>query len=204
MQLRYSTASPYVRKVNISAIELGLDDEIQRIATNPWGADTDLPEHNPLGRVPALILDDGSTLFDSPVICEYLDSLGGGGRLFPTDGAKRWQALRLQALADGMLDASVLTFIERARRPEEFCWAQWIERQQAVIGRALDAFEGQVGDFGNDFLIGQVGLACGLGYLDFRFPELEWRQDHEMLARWFAGANERPSVVATVPANPPT
>ncbi|RKZ37955.1 MAG: glutathione S-transferase [Gammaproteobacteria bacterium] len=203
MQLRYSPTSPYVRKVNISAMELRLDDEIQRIPTNPWEADTDLPAHNPLGRVPALILDDGETLFDSPVICEYLDSLREGATLFPASGTERWQALRLQALGDGMLDASVLMLIERARRPEEFRWAQWVERQEAVVGRALDTFEAEIGDFGGDFRIGQVVLSCGLGYLDFRFPELDWRHAHPTLAGWFAKISERPSVAATVPADPP-
>src|SRR5688572_30823457 len=128
MKLRYSPTSPYVRKVTVTAIETGLDKKIERVLTMPASA-PDLPKHNPLGKVPALIMDNGESLIDSPVIVEYLDSLHSGAKIVPTSGDARWKALRLQALADGILDAGVLRLMETRRTANEQSKA-WIEKQR--------------------------------------------------------------------------
>lgn len=200
MKLRYSPVSPYVRKVMITAIETGQESVIDKVPTNPWDPETDLPDDNPLGKVPALLLDDGTTLFDSPVICEYL-SARVGADLVPGEGAKRWRVLRLQALADGILDAAVLRLLE-TRRPEEIQKPDWIERQKRVIGRGLDALEASVGEWGDELTLGQITAAAACGYLDFRFPGDEWRKGRPALTDWYEAFAQRPSMKATVPADP--
>ena len=142
MKLRYSPTSPYVRKVAVTIHELGLDDKVERVMTAPWDAATDLGRTNPLGKVPALIADDGTVLYDSPVICEYLDSLVGS-RLVPPGGPDRWTALRRQALADGLIDAAVSCVLE-GRRPAERRSTEWVTRQRAA--RPLDRREWRRGD----------------------------------------------------------
>ena len=117
MKLYYSPTSPYVRKVNVFSIEAGVDEKIDKIITNPWVEDTRLLTDNPLSKVPTLIMDDGVVLYDSPVICEYLDTLNLNQKLIPEKGIERWNALRLQALGDGIMDAAILRFLER-KRPE--------------------------------------------------------------------------------------
>ena len=139
MKLRMSTTSPYARKCLIVASEAGIDGRIERVPTSPWAADTDLPKDNPLSKIPTLITDDGDTLYDSPVICEYLDSLHSGRKLIPAAGSDRWRQLKLQALCDGLLDASVMVRVETATRPEDKRWPQWIERQKAAMVRGLDS-----------------------------------------------------------------
>ena len=202
MKLRYSPSSPYVRKVTVTAIETGLDDRIERIATNPWDPASDLPDDNPLGKVPALVTENGETLYDSAVICEYLDSLHDGAKLFPADGVARWKALKLHALGDGILEAAVLCFVENARRPEELRWSGWLDRQKEKIGRALDWLEGEAGSLTGPLTIGHITVASALAYLDFRMPEDDWRPGRERLAEWFGQMNARPSMQATIPANP--
>lgn len=199
MQLRYSPTSPYVRKVTVTILELGLSDRVERIPTNPWDADTDLPGDNPLGKVPVLITEDGSTLFDSPVICEYLDSLAGTPKLFPPSGAQRWRALRLQALADGVLDAGVSRFLELNKRAESERSQMWLTRQTAVIERAIDTLEAEVAEGSSAPTIGEITAGCALGYVDFRLPELIWRDSHPRLAQWYSGFAERPAMRETVP-----
>lgn len=201
MKLRYSPTSPYVRKVIVTAMETGLDDRIERQPTNPWDPGTDLPGDNPLGKVPALLTDDGQTLYDSPVICEYLDSLGAG-RLFPASGPERWRALQQQALADGILDASILAMLESRRRPQEYCWNDWVDRQKSSVARSVDALEHEVSSFGDQLTIGQIAAGCALGYLDFRFAEDDWRRDHPILAAWYEGFAARPAMTATIPKDP--
>lgn len=199
MKLRYSPTSPFVRKVVISALETGLDSKIERILTNAWAADTDLPLDNPLGKVPALITGDGEHLYDSPVICEYLDSLHDGNKLFPPSGGARWTALRRQALADGIMDAAVAWRIETTTRPAEYRWGSWSDRLAKVIARALAVLEEEAGDLAGRFTIGEITIVCALSYLDFRWPSLAWRQDHPNLASWYATQELRASVAATVP-----
>lgn len=200
MNLRYSPTSPYVRKVMITAIETGQESVIERIPTNPWDPETDLPEDNPLGKVPALLVDEGLTLFDSPVICEYLCSRVGAG-LVPREGLDRWRVLRLQALGDGILDAAVLRLLE-GKRPETMQNPDWIERQKRTIGRGVDSLEEAVGDWGEALTLGQITAGAALGYLDFRFSGDEWRKGRPALTDWYEAFAQRPSMKQTVPADP--
>ncbi len=201
MKLRYSPLSPFVRKVTVMLIETGLEDKVERIPTDVWDPETDIAKDNPLGKIPTLITDDGKVLYDSPVICEYLDGLHDGEKLFPASGQARWQALRLQALGDGMSEAGVLRLLE-TRRPEEVRYEKWMARQTATVFRAMDALESEVDGLEGPPGIGQVAVGCSLGWLDFRFPDLGWRQDRPGLAEWFEGFSERPSMTATVPKEP--
>jgi glutathione S-transferase len=198
MQLRYAQASPFVRKVMVIAVETGIADRIEKIAApgTPLQPNRDGPAVNPLLKIPALLTDDGQLLYDSPVICEYLDSLHGGGRFFP-QGQARWQALRRQALADGILDAAVTVRYETTLRPKELQWADWCEAQAGKWRAALDALEGE--DLGDGFDIGHVTIACALGYLDFRYATEGWRDTRPRLAAWYAAIAKRPSLQQTEP-----
>jgi len=154
---------------------------------------------NPLVKIPTLLLDDGTSLFDSPVICEYLDQLSGAPRLFPAPGPARWSALRRQALADGLMDAAILQRYEQTLRPEALRWPDWIAGQAAKVTGALDAMEAEAAGYGAAFDIGHVACACALGYLDFRYDQLHWRNGRPALDAWFAAISRRPSMVATMP-----
>lgn len=203
MRLRYSPTSPFVRKVSVCALELELDTLIERIPTNPWDPASDIAVDNPLGRVPALTLDDGTLLYDSPVICEYLDSLAGSGRLFPVASVARWTALRRQALADGLLDTAITVFIEQVRRPQDLRWADWVEFQQTAVTRTLDALEGEAEllEIGAP-TIGEIAIACALDWLVFRGVRPDWREQRPRLAAWHGEICQRPAFVATVPREP--
>ncbi len=197
MKLRYSATSPYVRKVMATAIETGLDGRIERVPTDPWSPETDLPGSNPLGKVPALELEDGTVLFDSPVICEYLDSLHGGAKLHP-DGAARWPALRLAAIADGICDAAINRLLD-TRRPEPQQSEGWQQRQKAAMARACDLLEAEAESLEGPLTIGQIAVACALGYLDLRWDADQWRQHRPKLAAWFERISQRPSIADTTP-----
>lgn len=201
MQVRVNAASPFARKVRIVLHETGLADRVKEIQTgvNPVAPNADLAGQNPLVKIPALVLDDGTALYDSRTICEYLDTLAGS-RLYPAGGPERWQALTLQSLCDGILDAAVLTRYETAVRPEALRWPQWIEGQRAKIDGGLAALERSQPAFGTNFGIGQIGAACVLGYLDFRFPDIAWRARCPALQGWFETVSRRPSVQATFPS----
>ncbi len=200
MRVFVNAASPFARKVRVVARETRLIDRIEEIdtAVSPVKPNTTLAVANPLVKIPALVLDDGTTLFDSRVICEYLDTLAGT-QLFPASGVERWEALRLQALCDGILDAAVLIRYESAVRPQANRWSDWIDAQRGKIEGGLTALDAVQPNFGARFGIGQVGAACVLGYLDFRFPELDWRSRHGRLKAWFAEAAARPSIRDTTP-----
>lgn len=200
MKLRYSPTSPYVRKVMITAIETGQEAVLERVPTNPWDPETDLPKDNPLGKVPALVVDEGLTLFDSPVICEYLCSRVGAS-LLPKAGFDRWRVLRLQALGDGILDAAVTRLLE-TRRPEELQKPDWIERQKRTIARAADSLDEAANDWGDELTLGQITAGAALGYLDFRFADDGWREGRPVLAGWYERFAQRPSMKDTVPADP--
>lgn len=201
MKLYYSPTSPFVRKVNVCAIELGVDDKLERIVTNPWENDANLLTDNPLSKVPTLITDDGMVLYDSPVICEFLDTLVGGDRLIPAEGAERWIALRLQALGDGILDAAVLRFLER-KRPQTQQSNDWDSIQRDAVQRALKYLQSEVNSWEDKVTVGQIAIGCALGYLDFRFAEDNWRQEVPDLAGWFAQFAERNSMQTTLPIAP--
>jgi glutathione S-transferase len=199
MKLYYNPASPYVRKVRVLAMETGLMDQIElaRVTITPTDPDATLCADNPIGKIPTLVLDDGDTLYDSRVICEYLDGLHAGARLFPGDGDARWIALRRQALADGILDSAVNTRYETFLRPEELRWADWVDNQMAKIRRSLDVLESE--SPGDAIDIGSISVACALGYLDFRYSDEGWRDSRPKLAAWFEKFAQRPSMSETSP-----
>lgn len=201
MKLYVSPASPFGRKASVTIAELGLGARVvQEPATvTPVSRNEDVARGNPLGKIPTLILDDGSSLYDSPVICEYLDQLSGVPRLFPAVGPARWSALRRQALADGLMDAAILLRYEQALRPEALRWQEWMVGQTAKVTGALDAMEAEAEGFGDAFDIGHVAIACALGYLDLRFDHLQWRGGRPALAAWFAAVSLRPSMASTTP-----
>ena len=176
-------------------------DQIEIVETNPWSPDTDLGQDNPLGKVPALITEDGMVLFDSPVICEYLDSLGAAATLFPPAGTGRWSALRAQALGDGILDAAVLRLLE-SRRPEAQQSADWAARQKRAIERSLDALEADRATLDGPVTIGQIDVGAALGYLDFRFAADDWRATRPGLTAWYEAFAARPSMQEIVPVDP--
>jgi glutathione S-transferase len=200
MKLYFSPSSPFARKVRIAAQELGLAPRIeaQAVSMTPVNPDEGVRTHNPLGKIPALLADDGTVLYDSRVICEYLDALAGGGRLFPPAGPRRWTALRRQALADGMMDAAVLVRYERALRPQQHQWQNWADGQLLKVRTALDALEREKLD--GPFDIGVISIVCALGYLDFRFQDEDWRRSRPGLAAWQAAIGARPSVAQSVPS----
>lgn len=202
MQLRTNRASPFARKVRILAREAGLAARIEEIETvvSPAAANEALARENPLVKIPALVTEEGGTLYDSRVICEYLDVVHGEHKFFPASGPARFAALRRQALCDGILDAAVLCRYELALRPEPLRWTDWIEGQKRKIFGGLAALEQEVESWGEEFAIGQIGAACVLGYLDFRFASWEWRARHPRLSQWYGRVSRRPSVAQTAPA----
>ncbi|MFZ1426195.1 MAG: glutathione S-transferase [Geminicoccaceae bacterium] len=202
MRLHSNPASPFGRKVKVLAMEAGLFDrlEIHTVQTTAVGPDPSLVADNPLGKIPCLVLDDSTALYDSRVICEYLDSLHAGSRFFPTDGPARWTALRLQALADGIMDAALLARYEAFLRPEANRWPAWIDGQLDKAVRGLERLEEvELANFKDRVDIGAVTVACALGYIDFRFPSLTWRDTRPGLTAWYETFALRPSMQATRP-----
>ncbi|MFO0602894.1 MAG: glutathione S-transferase N-terminal domain-containing protein [Polyangiales bacterium] len=201
MKLYYTPTSPFVRKVLVAAHELGLADRVETVLLrpSPTQADPTLSHANPLNKIPALTLDDGTALYDSPVICEYLDALAGGGKLLPASGAARWDVLRTQALADGVLDASILVFYERLHRPKELHWQAWLDGQTQKALQGLDALDAVAARFGDAPDLGQVAAACALGWLEFRAPFGDVRAGRPNLTAWYERFAARPSMTATAP-----
>lgn len=197
MRLIYSPASPFARKVRLVAAVRGVPLDI--LQQSPFEDPAELLAVNPLGKVPALILNDGTALYDSPVICEHLESLGSGPATVPTPGAERMAALRLQALADGVMDAAVSTALEN-RRPEGERSPSWIGRWRRAIERSLAAAEDEAPGWGDRWQIGQIAMACALAYLDLRFPDFDWRAGQPRLAEWLAAQADRPGFRETAPA----
>ena len=195
MKLFYSPTSPYVRKVMASAIACGLADQVEKVSTNPWESPAELLAQNPLSKVPCLVTDDGLALFDSPVICEYLD-FAARGTLFPPAGAARWRALKQQAIADGIMDAAILRRLDAAR-PNDEARAQAMERNRLAVARGLDALEADPP--AEHVSIGMIAVACALGYLDFRFADEDWRPGRPRLDQWFAIVRDRPEIASTAP-----
>jgi glutathione S-transferase len=182
LTLRSSPASPFGRKVKIAALQLGLMDKIEIVAADTSDANDPLRQQNPLGKIPTLVLEDGSTLFDSRVIVEYLDHLAGGGKIIPA-GEPRFAQLRLQALADGLCDAALLQVYEVRFRPEEIRSASWVANQSGKVSRALIALEALPPAATSQPQVGDIALACALGYLDLRF-EGRWRAEYPRLVTW--------------------
>jgi glutathione S-transferase len=201
MKLYWSPRSPFVRKAMACAHELGLADRIETVYALV-ALDRPNPEMmrvNPLGRIPALITDDGDVLYDSTVICRYLDTLHEGEPIFPRETARRWDALRRHALADGTLETAVLWLAERKRPPQRQS-PELLANFERKIRSALAAFEGEARGFESASVdIGHLCTGCALGYLDFRFPELDWRRDAPQLARWYERFAQRPALQYTQP-----
>lgn len=197
MKLYYSTTSPYVRKCLIAAHELGLIDRIQiaPVVTMPTQHNAELMRQNPLCKLPTLILDNGSALYDSRVIGEYLNSLAGGS-LIP-EGDARWDTLVRQSLADGLLDAALLMRYEAVLRPKEFQWANWQQTQEDKVRSALRELESTASAWVDRLDLGTIAAASALSYLDLRFAELDWRAGAPALKSWFAAFSERPSMRQT-------
>lgn len=202
MQLLYAPTSPYVRKVMVCAFLTGHADRIQWLesAAHPIRRDARIARHNPLAKVPTLILESGQSLFDSRTICEYLAATGGKTNLFPKEGEERWRALSLQSLGDGLLDAALLARYETLARPPEFQWQEWRSAQLVKVAACMDAIESQPPSLpGEAPTIGDVTIGCALGYIDFRFPEIKWRDTRPQAARWNEAFQAMPAMLATIP-----
>lgn len=201
MKLFFSPASPFVRKVMVCAIERGIDGQIEKLASaaHPINQDATIKAHNPTGKVPTLVADDGMAIYDSRVICEYIDSIGSAPALFPA-GADRWPALVLQSAADEMLDAALLARYEAVARPEALRWADWSSGQLTKMRTTVSSFsEAWLPHLESRLDIGTIAVGVSLAYLDFRFPDIGWRSGNERLADWYARFAERPSMKATIP-----
>jgi glutathione S-transferase len=201
MKLIGSYSSPYVRKVRVVLAEKKLDYQFE--LENVWGGDTRIHESNPLGKVPCLVLEDGSPLYDSRVIVEYLDTMSPVCKLLPPNGRERADVKLWEALADGMLDAAVLVRLERTLRPPEQQSQAWIERQLVKVQSSLSVMARDLGEspfcVNNHYSLADVAVGCALGWLTFRFPEFGWREDFPNLARLFDKLSERPSFRDTFP-----
>ena len=189
MKLFYSGTSPYSRKVRLVIHEKGLTQAVTCVACNPFENAPDLEANNPLGKVPTLILEDGTPLYDSPVICEYLDTLTTD-RLLPASGMARWTVLRWQALCDGILDAAYNIVMER-RRQAQAQSADWITQWETQIRRSLDVVNGSLGTLPERISLAQLSLGAALGYLDFRLSDLGWRNQHPELTAWYEDFSSR-------------
>jgi glutathione S-transferase len=201
MRLHWSPRSPFVRKVLVCCHELGLIERITLVRSPALmtSVNETLSGDNPLNKLPTLVLDDGAALFDSRVICEYLDKVAVRPHLFPHDLSSRISALRDQALGDGLMDLSVLWRNERDR-PSDKQSQPHLTAFSGKLARTLDVLDGEASRLGETtFSIGHIAIACALGYLDFRFSELTWREGRPALAAWMKETEQRPSFIATTP-----
>jgi glutathione S-transferase len=195
MKIFYSPTSPFVRKVMATAIAAGVEPTIERVTTNPWESPPALLAKNPLAKVPCLVTDDGFALFDSPVICDYIASLGDGSLLADT-GQARWTQLKQQALADGIMDAAIIRRNE-GTRPSEEARTKNMDRQHQIMTDGLAALEHEPP--ADQLDIGTITIGCCLAYLDLRFAHEPWRETHPTLARWFETFSQRPAMANTAP-----
>jgi glutathione S-transferase len=200
MKLIGSLTSPYARKVRIVLAEKKIEYEFE--VDSPWTPETNVPHVNPLGKIPVLVLDDNTVLFDSRVIVEYLDNVAPNNKLMPAPNRERTEVKRWEALADGVCDAAALIFLERKRPPKQQ-GKEWLARQEDKIVRSLEFMSTQLGEgswcMGTHFSLADIATACALGYLAFRFPEIKWREKHLNLARLFDKLTLRQSVAETAP-----
>lgn len=200
MKLIGSLTSPYVRKVRIVLAEKKIDAEFA--VDSPWTPQTGVPDVNPLGKIPVLILDDGTALFDSRVIVEYLDHSSPNNKLIPTPNRERTLARRFEALADGLCDAAATIFLEK-KRPEAQQSPDWIARQHQKIAAGLKFMATELADdawcMGTPFTLADIACGTALGYLAFRFPDIDWRSDYPNLGRLFDKLQQRPAFADTTP-----
>ncbi len=203
MKLIHTGTSPYVRKVMVAAHELGLAGRIETtfLRPNPTRPDPELSKLNPLSKIPALVTDEGRVVYDSRVICEYLQSLAGAEaqKLTPPSGPERWEVLRRAALCDGILEAAILVFYERDQRPKELHWEPWISGQESKARQGLDALEAEVDTLSGDVDLAHIGVGVTVGWLLFRKHLGDVLATRPRLAAWYARFSERPSMLATVP-----
>ena len=199
MQLFYSPTSPYARKCRVVARERDLMADVEETVVSPYDNPPELQSKNPIGKVPCLVLDDGTAVFDSPVISEYLDGLGSAPALIPAAGSARFKVLVAAALGQGLTDAAYNATME-ARRPEAQQSADTLARYHAAIRRSLDHMGDHIDALPGDLTMGHIACAVGLGYLDLRHGDLNWRKGRDALAAWFEQFNARPSMQETVPA----
>lgn len=200
MKLYFSPTSPYARKCLVLAIEKNLASQVEFVNLSPWDNPDNLLRANPLCKVPALELDDGSALCDSPLILEYLDSLGNGPRLIPQEGPGRWETLQRAALADGILDAALTVVWEFNKRPEKTRHQPWVDRRLQAIDRTLDHFETEVATWPVGRIdAGDISVGCAYGYLFFRLADLSRPTQRPQLSRWFQELSARPSMRQTEP-----
>ncbi len=201
MKLHYSTASPFVRKVMVAAIECGFGKALTLLPTNPHQSTPDLVAANPFSKVPALELDNGDVIFESLLICEYLDDMAGGGIVFPKDKALRLPMLRRHALGNGLMEVSVLRRVESVRG-KDADRDKNIVRQATITTRALDLLENAAASLDDTLELGNLSIVIALDYLDFRFPGDAWHQGHSRLAGWHERYSKRDSLKATLPVDP--
>jgi glutathione S-transferase len=201
MKLIGSLASPYVRKVRIAMAEKKLDYEF--VLENVWAPETTIQQSNPIGKVPCLVMEDGGAMFDSRVIVEYLDTLSPVGKLIPSNGRERAEVKCWEALADGVLDAAVLVRLERTQRPQAQQSPEWIARQLGKVEAGLKSMSAGLKETpfcsGTYYTLADVAVGCALGWLSFRFPEIDWREPYPNLAKLFDKLSERPSFKDTLP-----
>lgn len=199
MTLYHSATSPYVRKVMVVAHETGMLDEIETVpgSGTPLEPNEATVAQNPLGKIPALVTEDGVTLFDSRVICRYLDKLAGAG-LYPA-GSAEFPMLAREALADGIIDAAILTAYEWRLRPEDKRFQPWVDGQTAKVRRGIEAFERHIDALAGHPTMDKIALGCALAYVDFRLPDLGWRDENPGLAAWERDFATRQSMKDTYP-----
>lgn len=201
MKLFYAAASPFARKVWAQAYENGLGDQLTVIpaTVSPVNRDKTIVDVNPSGKIPTLVTAEGEAIYDSRVICEYLDSIAPRAKMFPS-GSGRWKALVLQSLADEALDAALLARYEMVLRPESLRWPDWHAGQMAKLAASFDTLEQSwTGYLAGHLDIGVIAAGCLCGYMDFRFPEFDWRQAHPKVSAWYEGFAKRPSMEKTAP-----
>jgi glutathione S-transferase len=202
MKLFFAPQSPFARKVRAAAIELGLDHrlELEYAEVVPGRRNSAFAEsRNPLRKIPALVTDDGETIFDSTVICEYLDELAGGGVLLPREPSRRWRVLTNHALAQGMCDSVILIRYETWLRPAQARWPVWIDDQWDKINSGLAWFDGNPGELREPINLAHLALGSVLGYIDFRWQDQGWRTRYPNIDAWFARLELRPSFARTKP-----
>jgi glutathione S-transferase len=201
MKLYYSGASPFVRKVMVTAIETGLDKKIEKMPTTvtPVSPNKDLAKDNPLMKVPTLLLDDGTALYDSYVICEYLNSKSRGVKLLPESGKSRWQVLTLHATANGITEAGLLARYEEVLRKPEVRNGEWVQGQIAKVNYGLDQLENSPKLLSGRVNLGQIAAGCAIGWLEFRKPAGDIRKGRPKLFTWYDKFVQRPSMQATLP-----
>lgn len=200
MKLYSAAASPFARKVRVCLLELGINDQVEFMdaASTPVAPNDMLIMQNPLGKIPCLVSDDGAALYDSRVITRYLNDLKDGS-LYPT-GPKLWEALTLEATADGMMEAAVLMVYEKRVRPEEMVYNVWVEAQWDKVARALNALEnGWEGHLDGPLDMAQIAVGVVLEYLDFRHSDRDWRKGRDALAKWQAAFAKRDAMQKTQP-----